>query len=193
MLSYQEEESEDDDHLTPTEILVTEGAVDFIVSVMKKHDDKPAILCAALDAVYNCVDASSALDVSKSGVVEVAFTAFSRFDYDHTLTAAVLQALVAVTDFGVALDEVCGQSGERLVLLMQVMESNLGDVNLLVFFLRLLLNLFAAKENRDLLADGGGINSIFAVMAMHSENVKIVSLCITILARLSANDDLSVV
>lgn len=184
-------ESEDEAYKSPNEIMVDEGAVDFIVSVMKKHEDKPTIACAALDALYNAIDSTSALDIAQSGAIDAAFNAFERYDYDRNVTNAVIQAFVLLTDFGVALTDVCGESGDRLAQVMHVMEANLGDDELLKGSLRLLLNVFVVKENRDLLAESGGVNSIFSVIAMHSDNGEVISLCVTLLARLSVSDSLS--
>ncbi|CAE7516283.1 unnamed protein product, partial [Symbiodinium microadriaticum] len=191
LASCEAEESEEETYRSPNEIILAEGAVVFTVAAAKKHEDKPAVLCAALDALYNAVDATSALDVSQCGVVDVAFAAISRYDYDRNVLRSVMQLLVNLTDMGVALDTVCGESGDRLVTLLLIMENNLADEELLLTMLHLLLNVFAIKENRDLLAASGNINCIFAVLAMHTENLAVISLCITILGRLSVSDDLS--
>ena len=102
-----------------------------------------------------------------------------------------MQVLNNLTSYEVALDVVCGESGDRLVMLLQAMENNLGDEELVMSILQLLLNVFAAKETRELLAASGHINTIFTVIAMYNESLEVISLCITILGRLSVTDELS--
>ena len=113
--------------MTPIEILIHEGAVDFMVSVVKLHDDKPEIISTGVDAIYNAVDAESAPYIVRTGIIDCSFSALSRFDDDVSLTASVFQMLIVITSFGVGQVEVCGESGDRLVLLLQIMEAKISN------------------------------------------------------------------
>jgi len=191
LASLEPEENESEEYMTPIEILIHEGAVDFMVSVVKQHDDKPEIISTGVDAIYNAVDAESAPYIVRTGIIDCSFSALSRFDDDVSLTASVFQMLIVITSFGVGQVEVCGESGDRLVLLLQIMEANISNEEQVASVLQILLNAFSVKENRELLDNNGGVNTVFTVLAMYSENEAIVTLCISIMSVLSTSDALS--
>jgi hypothetical protein len=204
--AFEEEnvDEEDENYLSPTEIVLEEGGVQFILSCLKHHEDKPIIISTAMDAIYNIVDENTVCDLIKTGILESAFIILQRYDYHREVIISVLQLLTIISSFNVGLeifssDSTSGEGsvssgggGNKLSLLLDMLETHLGDVEILKGLLQYLYNVFAFKENREVVASsGGGLNIIFTIVSMYPDNQEIITASVNVLSRLSTNDTLS--
>jgi hypothetical protein len=204
--AFEEEnvDEEDENYLSPTEIVLEEGGVQFILACLKHHEDKPIIISTAMDAIYNIVDENTVCDLIKTGILESAFIILQRYDYHREVIISVLQLLTIISSFNVGLeifssDSTSGEGsvssgggGNKLSLLLDMLETHLGDVEILKGLLQYLYNVFAFKENREVVASsGGGLNIIFTIVSMYPDNQEIITASVNVLSRLSTNDTLS--
>lgn len=202
LAALEEEPNEDDEnYLTPTEIVAEEGGLDFILDCLKRHEDKPVLISTAMDALYNIVDENTVAEIgNKSEILEFSFNILSRYDYNRELILSVLQFLTIVSSFNIGLEIFSsggsssssgGALSDKLSVLLDMLETHLGDVDILKGLLLYLFNVFAYKENREILASTGGASIIFTIISMHSESKEIISAAMNVLSRLSTNDVLS--
>jgi hypothetical protein len=177
--------------LSPTEIVLAEGGVAAMLSCIQRHEDQPLLISTALDALYNVIDENTCLDILKLDVINFSFNTLSRYDYDRDIGNSTVQLLTAISSLQLGLMEICGESGDRLSLLLEMVEAQLADEELLVSILQLLMNVFCAKETREMMGQAGGVSYIFTALSMHEDKRNVVEICIGILSRLSTQDSLS--
>lgn len=190
LAALEEEPSEDENYLTPTEIVVEQGGIQFILDCLKRHEDKPTIISAAMDAMYNVVDENTVSEVGNSDLLEYCFNILSRYDYNRELILSVLQLLTIISSYNIGM-EIFSTDGGRLSVLLDMLDTHIGDIEILKSLLLYLHNVFALKDNREILASNGGVTIIFTIISMYPDNKDIISASLNVLSRLSTNDILS--
>lgn len=191
LASLEEEPTEEEDYLSPAELFVDQGGLNFISLCIKSHEDKPSIISAAMDAMYNVVDENTVSDIGKSDIIEYSYNTLARYDYNREIIQSILQLLTNIASYNIGLDIFSNGNTNRLSVLFDMLESHIGDTDILKALLEYLYHIFIAKENRELLANNGGINILFTIMSMYSEDREVISVIVRVLSRLSTLDSLS--
>jgi hypothetical protein len=183
-------------------IVNAEKTISYIVKAIKDNENSPELIQAGMEALFNIADSPDVADlIIDYGIIRIAFSALSRYDYNLKLLITTIRLLVVISNHGKALDQLCGASGERLIVLIQLMQAtcvpvgeqttNNKGASLVTQILKLLCNCFSLESNRIAMKNINGVTTILDIMQTYIENMETLSYCIAALSRLCPTPELS--
>lgn len=189
-------------------IISVQNTLQEILKIFKQHEDRPELILAGMEALFNIADVEEIADILiENNIIAIAYSAISRYDYNVDLLLMTVRVLVVLSNQGKGLSVMCGSSGERLIVLILIMQGTCapsveGEISskdkkksakLVVQILKLLCNCFSLESNRMAMKAINGVSTILDIMQANIEDMDAIGYCIATLSRLCSSPDLCII